>query len=181
MPLVAATLAVSGCAAGIEAQRAREADPAFVVRILPTRPGLSPVGRERALDRAAYTRAVLGHDDPVLTARLAEAGLTRAAVREWTGPHGARLVAVAGLWDDGAAAVALGGEAAEADVGGPDATPWTPSGFGGARGARSPRARALSVVVGKTSLFLRAEGPVTDAMVIRTMNLMQQAAAPEDR
>lgn len=181
MPLAAAALAVSGCAAGVDAQRAREADPVFVVRILPTRPGLIPLGPTRTIDRAAYARAVLGHDDPALTANLAEAGLQRAAVREWTGPGGARLVAVAGLWDDGSAAVALNGEAAENDVPGPDATPWTPSDFGGSRGARSPRERALSMVVGKASLFVRAEGPVTDAMVIRTIDLMQQAAAAEDR
>ena len=41
-------------------------------------------------------------------------------------------------------------------------------------------ARALSVVIGKVSLFVRAEGPVDDEAVLRTIDLMRKAAAKDD-
>ena len=110
---------------------------------------------------------------------LKQAGFLRGATREWTGLKGASLVAVVGLWDDGSAAASLGGDAADAVV--PGGTPWTPSQYGGSQGSRADTARALSVVVGRVSLFLRATGTVDDAAVLRQMDLMFQTASGMDR
>ncbi|MSO44123.1 MAG: hypothetical protein EXQ74_02250 [Thermoleophilia bacterium] len=176
---ISATL-FSGCGlGGLQEQSYHEADPAFVMRVLPTRPGLTPTGPERTIGIAEYPRAVLGRDDPALTAGLPGAGFRSAATRDWTGPNGALLSATAALWDDGTAAGSLGGAAARAVV--PNGDAWTPAGYGGAQGYRAANARALSVIVGRVSLFVRTEGPVDDSAVLRTIDLMRQAAAGEDR
>ncbi len=159
-------------------QQALEADPALVLRVLPTRPGLDIAGPERSpgpdgIDRAALDRAI-----PDLVDSARDAGLRDLSVREWTGPGGARLVAVAGLWDDGDAAGAIGGEIAREAV--PDGNAWTPVEYGASRGYRSADARALSVVIGRVWLFVRAEGPVGDDAVLRTVELMRKAAAQQD-
>ncbi len=169
----------TGCAAGgrVE-QQSLEADPAFIVRVLPTRPGLDIAGAERTPGPAGFDQATLGHAVPDLVTSAEAGGLREVAVRDWTGPGGALLVAVASLWDDGEAAAAIGGEVARAAV--PGGSVWTPSQYGGSQGARSADARALSVVIGKVALFVRAEGPVDDEAVLRTIQLMRKAAAGED-
>lgn len=173
-------LVLTGCSlGGQQEQQTRVAEPATVVSVLPTRPGLTPAGPVRAVDAAGFTTALLGHPDSTLTTNLEQAGFLRGATREWTGPKGASLVAVVGLWDDGSAAASLGGDAADAVA--PGGTPWTPSQYGGSQGARADNARALSVVVGRVSLFLRATGPVDDTAVMRQMDLMFQTASGMDR
>jgi len=52
--------------------------------------------------------------------------------------------------------------------------------YGASRGYRSEDARALSVVIGRVWLFVRAEGPVGDDAVLRTIQLMRKAAAQQD-
>lgn len=180
-PLVAVlALIAPGCGAGgLLEQRSLEANPAFIVRVLPARPGLDVAGPEREVGAGGYARAVLGRDDAALATSLSEAGLREAATRTWTGPGGAVLVATAGLWDDGQAANAIGGEAVRAVV--PGGSAWTPAEYGGSQGSRSADSRALSVIVGRVSLFVRAQGPVDDQTVLRTIDLMRQAAAGEDR
>ncbi len=173
-------LVLTGCSlGGQQEQQTRVAEPATVVSVLPTRPGLTPAGPVRAVDAKGFTTALLGHPDSTLTTNLEQAGFLRGATREWTGPKGASLVAVVGLWDDGSAAASLGGDAADAVA--PGGTPWTPSQYGGSQGARADNARALSVVVGRVSLFLRATGPVDDTAVMRQMDLMFQTASGMDR
>jgi hypothetical protein len=178
--LMAAIVAVvAGCGAGGRVEQlSLEADPAFVVRVLPTRPGLDIAGAGTTGDAALLATGALGRSVPALEKSAREAGVQKVAVREWTGPDGARLVAVAALWDDGEAAGAIGGEIARAAV--PGGRAWTPTQFGGSQGSRSDDARALSVVIGKVSLFVRAEGPVDDEAVLRTIDLMRKAAAKDD-
>lgn len=177
--LAATALGLAGCGLGGRAeQQNREADPAFVVRVLPTRPGLEIAGPERVLGRDGFDRAALGRSVPALAKSAREAGLRDVAVREWTGPGGASLRAVAGLWDDSEPAQAIGGEVARTLV--PGGGAWTPAQFGASQGYRSPDRRALNVVVGRVSLLVVATGPVDDDAVLRTVELMRKAAAQED-
>ena len=178
--LAACALAFSGCSLGGEqAEQTHEAEPAQVVAVLPSRPGLTPAGPVTPLDAAAFTTAILGRPDAELTGTLTDGGFRRGAARTWTGANGATLTAVVGLWGDGDPAQAIGGDAAAAVV--PGGTVWMPSEFRGSNGRRSADARALNVVIGQVSLYLRATGPVDDAAVLRQMYLMYQTAAGRDR
>ncbi len=177
--IVAIAIGAAGCGAGGRvAQQSLEADPDTIVRVLPTRPGLDIAGPGTTLTAAGLPRAALGRDDPALATTANNAGLRTAAVREWTGAGGARLVAIAGLWDDGEAATSISGQIARDVVDG--GTAWTPSQYGGSQGERTGNARALSTVVGKVSLLVIATGPVGDDEVLRTMDLMRKAAAQQD-
>jgi len=178
--LAACAIVFSGCSLGGEqAEQTQEADPAQVVTVLPSRPGLTPAGPVVRLDAAGFTTALLGHPDAGLTTTLESGGFRRGASRTWTGASGATLTAVAGLWDDGDPAQTIGSDAAEAVV--PNGTVWMPEEFRGSDGRRAADARALNVVIGRVSLYLRAAGPVDDAAVLRQMSLMYQAAAGKDR
>lgn len=178
--LVATSVGLAGCGVGGRAEQQNlEADPAFVVRVLPTRPGLDIAGPERASGPEGLGPAALGRPVPALADSAREAGLRRVAARDWSGPRGARLVAIAGLWEDSEPAQAIGGELARAAV--PGGAAWTPAQFGASQGYRTADRRALNVVVGKVSLFVLAEGPVGDDAVLRTVELMRKAAAQEDQ
>lgn len=177
--VLAPTTVLAGCGVGGRVQQqSLEADPAFVVRVLPTRPGLDIAGPGTSGGAALLSTAALGASIPALEKSARDAGVQKVAAREWTGPGGARLTAVAALWDDGEAAGAIGGEMARAAV--PGGSAWTPSQYGGSQGFRTGDARALSVVIGKVSLFVRAEGPIGDDAVLRTVDLMRKAAARDD-
>ena len=176
---VACVPLLAGCSGGgVAAQDSVEADPAFIVRVLPTRPGLDIAGPAVTTGSGEYDRATLGKSIPGLAAGARDGGLRSAATRTWTGPNGARLVAVASLWDDSEPARSIGGQVAKAAV--PDGTPWTPTQYGGSQGFRSANARSLNVVVGKVSLLVIAEGPVDDEAVLRTVDLMRKSTTGED-
>lgn len=178
--VAACALAFSGCSLGGEqAEQTHEAEPAQIIAVLPSRPGLTPAGPVKGLDAAGFTTAILGHPDADLTRTLADGGFRRGASRTWTGANGASLTAVAGLWGDGDPAQTIGTDAATAVV--PGGAVWMPEDFSGSNGRRSADARALNVVIGQVSLYLRASGPVDDAAVLRQMALMYQAAAGKDR
>ncbi len=177
--IVALAIGAAGCGAGGRiAQQSLEANPESVVRVLPTRPGLDIAGPGRAVTAAGFARAALGRDDADLATSATNAGLRSAAAREWTGPGGARLVAIAGLWDDGEAATSIGGQIARDVVEGGSA--WTPSQYGASQGERADDIRALSSVVGRVSLLVIAEGPIGDREVLRTIDLMRKAASQQD-
>lgn len=178
--VAACALVFSGCAAGGgQAQQQHVAEPATIISVLPSRPGLSPATPVKGLNAAQYTTALLGHPDADLTRTLERGGFQRGASRTWTGADGAELTALAALWGDGDPAQVIGGDAADALVEG--GSVWMPTEFPGSQGRRSTDARALNVVIGKVSLFLRASGPVDDAAVLRQMYLMYQPAAGRDR
>ncbi|MFM8828233.1 MAG: hypothetical protein ACKOGE_02990 [Actinomycetota bacterium] len=179
MAAVACVPLLAGCAGGgVAAQDSVEADPAFVVRVLPTRPGLDIAGPEVKTGPDEFDRATLGQAIPGLAKGAKDGGLRAAATRTWTGPDGARLVAVASLWDDSEPARAIGGQVAKAAV--PGGTPWTPRQYGGSQGYRSDTARSLSVVAGKLSLLVIAAGPLDDEAVLRTVDLMRKATTGDD-
>ncbi len=176
---IAAVPFVAGCGLGGAPDQADlGTNPAFVVRVLPTRPGLEIAGPETATGPGEFDRATLGTSVPALAASARDGGLRAAATRRWTGPDGAGLVAVASLWDDNEPARSIGGQVAREAV--PDGTPWTPSQYPGSQGYRSATARALNVVTGNTALLVIARGPVDDAAVLRTVELMQKASNRED-
>lgn len=178
--VAACVVAFSGCSLGGEqAEQTHEAEPAQIIAVLPSRPGLAPAGPVKGLDAAAFTEALLGHPDADLTTTLTDGGFRRGASRTWTGANGASLTAVAGLWGDGDPAQTIGTDATAAVV--PGGAVWMPEEFSGSNGRRAADARALNVVIGQVSLYLRATGPVDDAAVLRQMYLMYQAAAGRDR
>ena len=178
--VAACALAFSGCSLGSEqAEQTHEAEPAQVIAVLPRRPGLSPAGPVKGLDAAGFTEALIGRPDADLTSTLTDGGFRRGASRTWTGANGAQLTAVAGLWGDGDPAQTIGSDAAAVIV--PGGAVWMPEEFRGSSGRRAAGARALNVVIGEVSLYLRASGPVDDAAVLRQMALMYQAAAGRDR
>lgn len=182
MALVAAVACVpllAGCGVGgLADEESLGTDPAFVVRVLPTRPGLDIAGAERKIGADGFDRATLGISVPALAKSARDGGLRAAASRTWTGPGGARLVAVASLWEDNEPARSIGGQVASAAV--PGGTPWTPADYPGSQGYRSADARALNVVSGNTSLLVIAKGPVDDEAVLRTIDLMRKASDRAD-
>ncbi|MBM3697986.1 MAG: hypothetical protein FJW78_05850 [Actinobacteria bacterium] len=146
--------------------------------MLPTRPGLDIAGPEVKTGSGEFDTATLGKSIPGLAEGAKDGGLRAAATRTWTGPGGARLVAVASLWDDSEPARAIGGQVVKAAV--PGGTPWTPRQYGGSQGYRSDTARALNVVAGKVSLLVIAGGPIDDEAVLRTVDLMRKATNGDD-
>jgi hypothetical protein len=87
-------------------------------------------------------------------------------------------------WDDHTAATSVGGDAAELALGEPGARAWTPRELGASRGVRiddpARRLRVLSVAVDATDLFVRAEGPIPEQVVIRAMQRMVAALGAGD-
>ena len=80
--VVVGVLAFSGCSIGGEqAEQTHQAEPAQVVDVLPSRPGLSPAGPVKGLDAAGFTTALLGHPDADLTSTLQQGGFVRGASR----------------------------------------------------------------------------------------------------
>jgi hypothetical protein len=181
----AGALALAGCGTGAEDRLTRAAEPLTLVRILPTRPGLVPGGPAAPADAQALAVALAGEPDADLERAMQAQGLERAAVRVWTGPAGRRMVVATSLWQERRGAVGFGGEAVDRLLDRRAATPWSPRGFGGSRGARvregSDQVRALSFAVGRTGLFIRADGPVPDQTLLRTLDLLVKAAQGEDR
>ena len=66
------------------------------------------------VDAAGFAQALVGHPNAGLASTLPDAGFRRGATRTWSGPGGASLTAVVGLWDDGEPASAIGGQAVDA-------------------------------------------------------------------
>jgi hypothetical protein len=180
--LAAAALAIvlAGCgSASDQGPRPQDVNPARLVSILPTPAGLRLAPPGRPAGAAAIQAALAGHPDAGAASRFGDLGLQRGSVRRWSGPGGARLVAVVSVWDDHFAATSVGGNSAEIPLGTPGAHAWTPVQIGGSRGSEvgppGPPSRALSYAVGPTSLFVRSEGPVSEATVVRTMQRLMSA------
>ena len=69
--------------------------------------------------------------------------------------------------------VGIGGDAAEQILSEDGARAWTPTGLPGSRGARidmgGRQEQRLAFAVGPNSLYVRAEGPVPEDVVARTL------------
>ena len=174
--VVFATL-LAGCGADSLSVAPTDVDPAAVVKILPTPPGLDQSSDVTTVD-AAQLQATLAGVAKAESARVfEEIGFGGGAKRTWSGSDNARFLVVVSRWPDHQTATNVGGGAVQEVAETSGAAAWTPEQLAGARGARSTAqgttaVRVLSLAVGEVSLFVRADGPVTDATLIRTMDLL---------
>jgi hypothetical protein len=147
-----------------------DADPLAVLTILPS-PGDLRGSPAAPADEARLQRALTGARDAELADALRGRALKDAAVRRWTGPGGRELITAISVWDSHLVATGIGGQAAELLLDAPGARAWTPSGLGGARGARAgdggDAERRLAHAVGPNSIYVRSVGPVDEEIVTR--------------
>lgn len=185
--VLAAVLALAGCNTTENTERPA-ADPARLVRVLPTPDGLSDARLVEDADAAAVQAALSGRSDAGDAGELAGA-LQEGAVREWAGPGGRELVVVATVWDDHMTAANVTAGAAELPLREvPGARAWTPRDLSSSRGARAGDAddglRTLSLAVGPNGLYVRSAGLPEDVAVTTMRRLAQvlrgTAADPED-
>jgi hypothetical protein len=89
------------------------------------------------------------------------------------------MTVVVSEWGDHFAATSVGGDAAEIPLGTSGAHAWTPTQLGASRGVRidtpGSRLQTLSYAIDTTDLFVRAEGPIPQAVVIRAVQRMAAA------
>jgi hypothetical protein len=181
LALAALAALVAGCAStpngGSDA--GPKVPPARLAALLPTANGLREASPSRAADAGALQAALAGRADPAAARKLTDLGLQRGAIRTWTAAGGGRMTVVVSVWSDHYAASSVGGDSAELALGTPGARAWTPRQLGASRGVKDDtpghRLRALSFAVDATDLFVRAEGPIPESVVVRAMQRMVAA------
>lgn len=148
-------------------------DPLWVAGVLPTPTGLADGGGARAAVVEQVQELLAGRSEQEGADRLRFAGFVAGATREWTGPGGARLTLVTSAWDDRLTATTVGAGAVALVADLPEAAPWTPRDLPGSRGAvvADPELRVVSQGVGANLVYARAEGPVPERAVVRTLEL----------
>jgi hypothetical protein len=164
LALVAGLLAGCGPVGPTEAGGDR-ASPVKLLTVLPS-PGELRGAPAREADAAAIAEAFTGVADPDLAAIIRSRDPQAAAVREWTGPGGQTLTAVATVWDSHLVATQVGADLAQKLVS-DGGSAWTPPEARAARGARrdDPRELRLARSVGPNAIYIRATGPVPDETV----------------
>ena len=171
--IIVAALACAACgptspteAGGIDA------DPVALLTVLPS-PGQLRGEPASAVDADGLQVALTGAPDPAIAARVRERAPKAAAVRTWSAPGGQELVAAVSVWGSHLIATGIGGDAAEQILSEDGARAWTPTGLPGSRGARidmgGRQEQRLAFAVGPNSLYVRAEGPVPEDVVARTL------------
>lgn len=178
LALLAAVLASAACGPTSPTEAGgNDTDPVKLLTVLPS-PGNLRGQPAAAVDDDALQVALTGSPDPAVAARVRERAPRAAAVRTWTAPGGQELVAVASVWDSHLIATGIGGDAAELILGQDGAKAWTPSDSPGSRGARidtpGHEDQRLSFAVGPNSVYVRAEGPVPEDVVQRTLRRLVQ-------
>ena len=180
--LVLLAVVVAGCGPlGPTDPGGDSADPVALLTVLPSPDQLR--GPEAApADAAGLARAFTGRDDPDLAGVIASRDPKEAAVREWTGPGGQTLTAVATVWDSHLVATQVGADLAQMLVS-DGGTAWTPPGARAARGARraDPAEQRLARSVGPNAIYIRATGPVPEETVTTALErlTMQLQENPE--
>ncbi len=169
--MVAAAL-LAGCGADSLSDPETSIDPAEVVKILPTPPGLDQSTEVRTVDAAELQETLAGVAKAESARVYEEIGFGGAAMRTWSGRDGARVLVVVSRWRDHQTATNVGGGAVQRAAETSGAAAWTPRELAGARGARSHDVKVLSFAVADLSLLVRSDGPVPDAVLIRTMDLL---------
>lgn len=175
--VVVAALALAGCGANSpEVDGTDAVDLTQLVTILPTQPGLDlESSRIRSVD-ASTLEGLFARREGTSSKGFEQVGFREAAVRTWTGPDGGAMLVAVSRWPDHQVALSIGGGAAVQPLDTLKAKAWNPREISGARGARldTPGAatRVLAVAIGNISLVVRADGPVTDAAVVRTLQLV---------
>jgi len=172
--LLLATI-LAGCGNRDQAAPTDSVDLVELLHILPTPAGLDQSNDTRAADLATVRSTfAAGLDVPAEAAdQYEKLGLRESAIRTWSGPGGARVVILATRWPNRMTAANTGAGAADVLPIREGARPWTPSKLRSARGSRldepGRRRSSLSLAVQSVNLFIRAEGPVDEDAVIRTL------------
>ncbi|HSJ74108.1 MAG TPA: hypothetical protein VK904_07300 [Miltoncostaeaceae bacterium] len=171
--ILVAALACAACGPTSPTQAGGgDADPVALLTVLPS-PGQLRGEPAAPADPDALQVALTGAPDPAVAARVRERAPKAAAVRSWSAAGGRELVAAVSVWDSHLIATGIGGDAAEQILSEDGARAWTPSGLPGSRGARidaaGRREQRLAFAVGPNSIYVRAEGPVPDDVVARTL------------
>jgi hypothetical protein len=174
-----AALTLAGCGAGSSEREATdEINLKELVNILPTQPGLDQATSEiRSVD-ASTLEATFARRDSTDSKGFDQIGFREGVIRTWSGPGGASMLVAVSRWPDHQIATSVGAGAAEPPLGSPGASAWNPREVNGSRGGRvsapgSP-SRGLAIAIGEISLVVRADGPVSDAAVIRTLDLLSR-------
>lgn len=181
--LVSLLAALSGCGATTIEAPPSTIDLTELVRILPTPQGLEQSRDVTPVDAAGLQEALAGVARAESAAVFREIGFKAGAVRTWRGAGEAMMVAVS-RWPNHQTATNVGGGAVQQFADTTGAAAWTPQSLAGARGARSIKdseTRMLSLAIGDVSLVVRADGPIEDDVLVRTMDLLARpvrAAAP---
>lgn len=185
--LVLATAALlAGCGDGTVSEPRTRIDPAKTLAILPTPQGFPQSTAVSPLDAAGLQAVLAGVAKEEAAQVYRDIGFYDAAVRTWSAPDGARMIAIVSRWPDHETAGRVGGGAVNQVIDDAGAAAWTPRELSGARGARlsateSAPIKVLSFAVGDANLFVRGDGEVSDAAVVRTMELLSKpvrAATP---
>lgn len=177
--VLVAALALGGCGANSPDQDGTDAvDLTELVTILPTQPGLDQASsRIKSVD-APTLEGIFARQEGTNSKGFEEVGFREAVIRTWTGPDGGAMLVAASRWPDHQVATSIGGAAAVRPLDSLHAKAWNPREISGARGARidTPGAasRVLAIAIGNISLVVRADGPVTDAAVVRTLDLVSR-------
>ena len=179
--LVVLMASLAGCGGGSLSVPPTNIDPVELVKILPTPQGLDQSSDATTVD-AAELQATLSGVAKAESAKVYEdIGFAGGAMRTWSGPDGARVLAVVSRWPDHETATRIGGGAVNQIAEQPGVRAWTPQELAGARGAHSTRpgpgaVRVLSLAVDDLSLLVRSDGPIGDDVMIRTMDLLTRRA-----
>ncbi len=177
--LLVAVLALAGCGANSPDQDGTDAvNLTELVRILPTQPGLDQTSSQIKSIDAPTLEGIFARRGGVTSKGFEEVGFREAVIRTWTGPDGGAMLVAASRWPDHQVATSIGGGAAVEPLDTLHGKAWNPREISGARGARvdTPGAssRVLAIAIGDISLVVRGDGPVTDAAVVRTLDLVSR-------
>lgn len=182
LTVVLATL--TGCGATTIEAPPSTIDLTELVRILPTPQGLDESRNVRSVDAAGLQEALAGVARAESAKVFQDLGFRAGAIRTWSNGDGTTMLVAVSRWPDRQTATNIGGGAVQRLADTTGAAAWTPRSQAGARGARLAKdseTRMLSLGVGDVSLFVRADGPIGDDAVVRTMDLLARpvrAAAP---
>lgn len=172
--IVIALVTATGCA-DTQPPDTSDIDPLRLATVLPTPAGFAEAGGPRAVD-APMLASVYGGDGTL--GAIERSGFKRAAVREWTGSGGRRLVVAVGVWDSREGARFVTGGAAEQHLFAEGAAAWTPKEIRASRGVRRDGdrpLRVLSFAIDTTGVYVRADGPGSEKAVIRAADLLVTA------
>ena len=159
----------------------REARPVELLTVLPS-PGSLRGPPAAAADAAALAQGFTGVENEELVRRIRDRAPVSAAVRSWRGPRGGVLVATVSVWHSHIVATGVGSDIA-AELVADGGVAWTPPDVPGSRGARredpARRELRLAYAVGPNSLYVRAQGPVPDETVQKTLRRLIQGLEGE--
>jgi hypothetical protein len=179
LAVLAAVVAGAGCGdtpnGGSDA--APKVPPVRLAGLLPTANGLRDASASRPADALAIQTALAdGRAEPSAARKLTDLGLRKGAIRTWTAPGGGHMAVVISEWSNHYAATSVGGDSAELALSLPGAQAWTPTQLASSRGVKvdtpGHELRTISFAVDSTDLFVRAEGPIPETVVIRAMQRM---------